>query len=148
VLADFISKIIEDISNSTKNTHGINVQISEMPEQIITDEKLLRNIVINLVTNAVKFSPGKKFVDLIVECRDQHMVFTVRDEGIGIPPDELKSIFEPFERGRSVGSIQGTGLGLSIVKKAIELLAGKIDITSSVGVGTIITVTIPLKNEA
>jgi signal transduction histidine kinase len=47
-----------------------------------------------------------------------------------------------------VGSIQGTGLGLSIVKKAIELLAGKIDITSSVGVGTIITVTIPLKNEA
>lgn len=145
-LTDFIHRIVEEVGHSTKNTHVISLQLN-IPRPIIpTDEKLLRNIMINLLTNAIKFSPGQRYVYLDVSL-DGKLKFTVRDEGIGIPQGEFNTIFEPFERGKSVGSIQGTGLGLSIVKKAVELLNGQMKIESEVGKGTVISVTIPLSHE-
>jgi signal transduction histidine kinase len=70
----------------------------------------------------------------------------VRDDGIGIPPDELGQIFEPFLRGKGVASIPGTGLGLSITKRAVELLGGSLQVKSQVDEGTTFTVLIPYKN--
>lgn len=67
----------------------------------------------------------------------------VRDEGIGIPENEIEMIFEPFIRGKSADTIHGTGLGLSIVKKAVELLNGTIQVDSTVGKGSVFTVMIP-----
>jgi PAS domain S-box-containing protein len=140
---DFFSKIIEEVGHSTKNTHGIQKEFVHLPAVVQTDEKLLRNVFINLLTNAIKFSPGKEFVYLTVKGDENMLTIEVRDDGIGIPEEELEKIFEPFIRGKAVGSIQGTGLGLSIVKKAVELLKGSIQAKSVINEGTTFTVKIP-----
>jgi PAS domain S-box-containing protein len=142
-LLDFINKIIEEVGHSTKNTHSIKVDFIELPAELTTDEKLLRNVLINLLTNAIKFSPGREKVYLTVDGSQGQLLFSVRDDGIGIPDDEVDTIFEPFVRGKGVASIQGTGLGLSIVKRAVELLKGTIQAKSRMGTGTTFMVTLP-----
>lgn len=127
---------------NTKYSHHICVSSNRLG-CLLTDEKLLRNILINILTNAVKFSPDKEEVSLNVLDHDEFITLEIRDDGIGIPDEELELIFEPFTRGRSVADIQGTGLGLSIVKKAVELLNGTIDVKSEVGSGSVFKVTIP-----
>jgi len=112
--------------------------------KVVSEEKLLRSVIVNLLTNAIKFSPDKDHVFLTVKGLGNQLIVMVRDEGIGIPPDELERIFEPFLRGKGVGSIQGTGLGLSIVKKSVDLLGGTIHVTSEVGKGSTFTVTVPI----
>lgn len=141
---DFLNRIAEDVEHATKNTHTITRDFNGLAESIMSDEKLLRNVIINLLTNAVKFSPGKKNVYFGVNGEQNLLSITVRDEGMGIPEDELDKIFEPFVRGKAANAIQGTGLGLSIVKKAVELLKGVIHAESTVGKGTTFTVKIPL----
>ena len=110
---------------------------------LVTDEKLLRNVQINLFTNAIKFSPSKDEISLNVLDQDSFITLEVRDEGIGIPKDEIGLIFEPFVRGKGTNAIHGTGLGLSIVKKAVELLSGRIRVESRCGKGSVFTVTLP-----
>ena len=73
------------------------------------------------------------------------VMFRVEDRGIGIAPQELLEIFNPFYRGHNIGNIPGTGLGLAIAKKCAELHGGKIAVASTVGVGTAVTVTLPVK---
>ena len=140
---EFLKKIIEDVGHVTKETHTIKLSLESQVAEIETDEKLLRNVLINLLTNAIKYSPGHNKVKLIAEITRHIIKFTVIDHGIGIPEEDQERIFEAFVRGRSVDGIQGTGLGLSIVKKAVELLKGKIEIDSEVDKGTTIIVTIP-----
>ncbi|ELR72454.1 hypothetical protein C900_01537 [Fulvivirga imtechensis AK7] len=142
-ISDFCKKIIEEVSHSTKNTHKILFSISCKTKEISIDEKLLRNILINLLTNAIKFSPGKDKVLLDVICTAYKLTMLVRDWGMGIEKEDQEKIFEPFHRASSVGAIQGTGLGLSIVKKAIELQGGTIEVNSAVGKGTAIKIEIP-----
>jgi PAS domain S-box-containing protein len=143
VLGDFITRIVDDVGHSTKQTHRIKVTMDSVPAVVKTDEKLLRSILINLLTNAIKFSPGTKQVNFEIKRVADNLAFTVTDSGIGIPEDELEKIFEPFLRGKGVSTIQGTGLGLSIVKKAVELLKGTIEVTSQPNEGTRFTVTVP-----
>lgn len=145
VLSDFINKIIEDVGHNTRNTHAIRLELGDLPEALTTDEKLLRSILINLLNNAIKFSPGKGHVDLGVHSAGGKLTFMVHDYGIGIPEDEHEKIFEPFLRGKGVTSIKGTGLGLSIVKKAIELLNGTIELESNPDTGTTFMVMVPFQ---
>lgn len=145
VLIDFLNKIMEEVGHSTKNTHAIKTDFNQLPLEITTDEKLLRNVFINLLTNAIKFSPGRDNIYLTINGSEEQLVIAVRDEGIGIPEEEIAKVFEPFIRGKAAASIQGTGLGLSIVKKAVELLKGNIQANSRVGEGTTFTVKIPTK---
>jgi PAS domain S-box-containing protein len=143
VLRDFVEKLIEDVGHSTKHTHTVKLELLRVPESITTDEKLLRSILINLLTNAIKYSPKNNQVVLGVDCTLGKLIFTVQDFGMGIPDEEKEKLFDPFIRGKSVGSIQGTGLGLSIVKKAISILNGNIAFKSQLGEGTTFTVTVP-----
>lgn len=143
-LKPFLEKIIEDVGHATKGTHTIKLSLKSEVSEIETDEKLLRNVLINLLTNAIKFSPGKNKVLLEAEITSDNMKIIVIDKGIGIPPEDHDRVFEAFVRGQSVEGIQGSGLGLSIVKKAIELLKGKIEIDSEVDKGTTVLVTIPI----
>jgi len=106
------------------------------------DEKLLRHIFGNLLSNAIKYSPLGGTVRLRVGLRDGQTVFTVSDEGIGVPPEELPHLFESFHRASNVGDIPGTGLGLAIVKKSVELHGGHIGVDSRVGAGTTFTVSL------
>lgn len=108
------------------------------------DETLMRRIITNLVSNAIKYSPASKPILVSLSCNSEMLSLTVQDEGIGIPAAEIDHIFEPFHRATNVDSIIGTGLGLAIVKDAVELHSGTITVVSELGVGTIFTVHIPI----
>ncbi|HSV34562.1 MAG TPA: 7TM diverse intracellular signaling domain-containing protein [Ramlibacter sp.] len=107
------------------------------------DEKLLRHIFSNLLSNALKYSPSGGEVRFKVRREKAATVFEVADQGIGIPSDEIPHLFESFHRASNVGAIQGTGLGLAIVKNAVEMHGGSIDVVSTLGEGTVFTVTLP-----
>lgn len=107
------------------------------------DEKLLRHIFSNLLSNALKYSPGGGRVGFKVRRESDATIFEVADQGIGIPPDEVPHLFESFHRASNVGAIQGTGLGLAIVKNAVEMHGGVMEVKSRLGEGTTFTVWIP-----
>ncbi|MBI2768635.1 MAG: PAS domain S-box protein [Burkholderiales bacterium] len=111
------------------------------------DEKLLRHIFGNLLSNALKYSPGGGRVRFEVKREEGQAgastVFEVSDHGIGIPTDEIPHLFESFHRASNVGAIQGTGLGLAIVKNAVEMHGGTIAVASAAGQGTTFTVRLP-----
>lgn len=97
------------------------------------DEKLLRHIFSNLLSNALKYSPQGEPVQFSISAADDQVVFEVRDRGIGIPAEEIGHLFKSFHRASNVGNIPGTGLGLSIVKKSVELHGGTIEVSSQTG---------------
>lgn len=108
------------------------------------DERLLRSIFSNLLTNAVRYTPADKPICLKLAKRRSQVIIQVQDQGIGIPPEDKQQLFEPFYRGRNVSNIPGTGLGLSIVKQFVELHQGTLKVVSSVDKGTTFTVRLPL----
>lgn len=111
---------------------------------VSVDPKLLHHILTNLISNALKYSVGKTPVTLELMCREDNVVFMIKDQGIGIPSVDQQQIFEPFYRGSNIDSIPGTGLGLSIVKTLADLHGCEISLSSEVGVGTTFTLKVPL----
>lgn len=109
----------------------------------ILDGKLLRQILTNLLSNALKYSPADSRIVFEVVPDLRSISFHVKDSGIGIGEEDQKHLFEPFYRATNVGSITGTGLGLAIVKQAVELHGGTIHLTSTRGEGTEFIVVIP-----
>ncbi|MBP6646067.1 MAG: PAS domain S-box protein [Burkholderiaceae bacterium] len=97
------------------------------------DEKLLRHIFSNLLSNALKYSPEGLPIEFRIQKDGQKVVFEVVDQGIGIPQTEIPHLFDTFHRASNVGNIPGTGLGLSIVKKSVEVHGGTIDVESIAG---------------
>jgi signal transduction histidine kinase len=109
------------------------------------DKKLLRRILINLLANAIKYSPDRTTVEFNLKISKSNVSFTVQDQGIGIPEADQVKLFESFHRGTNVGNLHGMGLGLSIVSQCIQLHTGSIAVKSGVGMGTTFIVTIPLR---
>lgn len=142
-ILEFCDKIKEQVENVTKKTHVVETDFKFLSPDIVTDEDLLRNIFINLIGNAIKFSPGKDRVVWDAYQEGDTMIFTVKDFGIGIPEEDREKIFQPFDRGSNTADIPGTGLGLSIVKKAVELLRGYINVSSKPGEGSTFTIMLP-----
>ena len=140
----FFAGIQEEVENIFKHSHTIHRTLNLQQYEIETDVDLLRNVFINLLSNAIKFSPGKTDIYLDGRQEGKMLIVQVRDEGLGIPEEELPKIFDPFHRGTNVATIQGTGLGLSIVKKAVDLIGGEVAVSSKPGEGTVFTVTIPV----
>lgn len=108
------------------------------------DEKLLRQILTNLLTNAIKYSPENSRVDFKIIIDHQTITFVVRDCGIGIPEEDLEHLFSAFHRGKNVGILPGTGLGLSIVKNCVDIHKGSISVSSNLDIGTEFTVVLPI----
>jgi PAS domain S-box-containing protein len=110
------------------------------------DGKLLRYILTNLLSNAIKYTQANTAIQLrlIIDITKQVATFQVQDQGIGIPDVDQPRLFDSFFRATNVGSVQGTGLGLAIVKRCVEAHSGHINVVSQVGVGTTVTVTLPL----
>ncbi|MDJ0690624.1 MAG: PAS domain-containing sensor histidine kinase [Xenococcaceae cyanobacterium MO_188.B32] len=148
-LEKFCQQIIKELKiiyqDRQINFNGVN-----FPLQIYGDKKLIRHILTNLLSNAIKYSPVEETVDLKLTYSEAEQLITleVRDRGIGISAEVQKHLFESFYRGNNVGDIPGTGLGLSIVKKAIDLHGGTITVESEIGIGTIMTVTLPRNNNS
>jgi signal transduction histidine kinase len=123
----------------------IDLQLSPKHSiQIELDESLLRPILSNLLTNAIKYSPAGGEIFLEIICEPSQVKFCLRDPGIGIPIEFQPMVFQRFVRANNVGQIKGTGLGLSIVKRLVDLQHGTISINSKLGVGTTFSVTLPL----
>lgn len=171
-LVEFCYYLLEEIQINTgiqlKITVGDSVQLlghdkntvtSESSQQIsfiskgacnhaCVDANLLRQILTNLLSNALKYSPEETTVIFELFCGDETVKFRIQDQGIGISPEDQKQLFEPFYRAANVGSIKGTGLGLSIVKKCVELHSSQIEVESAIGLGTTFIVTLPLRAKA
>lgn len=110
------------------------------------DKRLIRRAITNLLSNAIKYSPAPMSpVRLELRVVDDHALIRVSDQGIGIPEDDMKRLFEPFHRAANVGAISGTGLGLAITKQAVDLHGGTIRVESELGKGTTFTIDLPLK---
>ncbi|MBH8554130.1 PAS domain S-box protein [Nostocaceae cyanobacterium CENA357] len=108
------------------------------------DKKLLESILKNLLDNAIKYSASNNTVDFQLWCEREHVIFQIKDQGIGIPVADQECLFEPFYRGSNIDDIPGTGLGLSILKTLVDLHKGQINVESEVGVGSKFTVILPL----
>ncbi|MBI3149520.1 MAG: PAS domain S-box protein [Betaproteobacteria bacterium] len=121
----------------------VRLAMPEAPLWAALDEKLMRHVLGNLLANAHKYAPEATPIEFRLEAGEHELRFSVRDQGIGIPPEDLPHLFESFHRARNVGNIQGTGLGLAIVKKAIDRHGGRVEVQSELGVGTTFTISIP-----
>lgn len=118
-----------------------------MVKSFKTDQSLLRNVLMNLISNGIKYGKQNGRLTITYRYTNEHkLVIVVADTGVGIPPEELDMVFEKIYRATNVRqSSLGTGLGLYIVKKSIEVLNGSIHVDSVVGVGTTFTITLPFE---
>ncbi len=137
-------QIIEEFESMAEYQQRIRLDCPVAFAPMLFDERLLRQVFVNLLSNALKYSVPEKPVHMELKQEAEQVMVSVSDEGIGIPVDDLKHLFEPFHRAANVGSISGTGLGLSIARRAVELHGGAISVASRVGEGTTILVTLPL----
>lgn len=129
-LRAFLNEVVETINPLLKPGQKIlSEDISNI--SVSTDRNVLRNIVFNLLSNASKYSDENKRIWLTTEADEKTFSVIIRDEGIGIPAEEHKHLFERFFRASNSGNVQGTGLGLSIVKRYVELLGGSLQFQSN-----------------
>jgi signal transduction histidine kinase len=146
-LSKFCLNLVEELQTADGEEHLIMFSQAEemecLPVLIEVDEKLLRLILTNLISNANKFSPFGSQVWIHLSYRSDHLVFQVQDQGIGIPESDQAQLFDTFYRGSNVNDVQGTGLGLSIVKRCIDVYGGSIEVESAIGLGTKFTVSLP-----
>jgi signal transduction histidine kinase len=144
-LSEFCEDIADEMRSLAKQGQLIKFEAKGTTSRIFIDKQLLKNILINLISNAIKYSSEDKIISLKTELADHELNLSVQDQGIGIPEEEQIHLFSRFFRANNAGNIQGTGLGLNIVKKYVELLQGSITFTSEINKGSIFYVKIPLQ---
>lgn len=144
-LESFCLNFLDELRLSAGNRHTISFACSEPVINAYLDEKLLRSILANLLSNAIKYSVEGGNVTLTLRSEQNQVSLQIQDQGIGISLDDQKRLFEPFNRGKNALNIPGTGLGLVVVKKCVDLHEGNIELASVVGLGTTVTVKLPLK---
>lgn len=119
-----------------KNQH-IVYQHTGVEAEFYLDAHLLKNSIINLISNAIKYSGEDTFIEFSTEITDETCTVVVKDNGIGIPIEDQKNLFEPFFRAHNTGNIPGTGLGLNIVKRYISLMEGQLEYWSEINQGAL-----------
>jgi signal transduction histidine kinase len=139
-LKKFITTIMIETNSILKKKNQAFKYIHSGETKIMQSEKILRNILFNLISNASKYSPTAKNIYLTSNIKNGHVIITVEDRGIGIPKADQKKIFSRFFRATNADNIQGTGLGLNIVKKYTELISGKLSFISKEGEGSTFTI--------
>jgi signal transduction histidine kinase len=140
----FCLNLIEDFQTFGDASRPIQFSKRGKSTHAMVDEKLLYSILSNLLSNALKYSEPHSTVYFMMICEPYVVTFAIRDEGVGIPPDDQPHLYSLFSRGRNVQETMGSGLGLAVVKRCVDLHQGKISVESEIGVGT--TVTVRLSN--
>ncbi|MEZ5932535.1 MAG: HAMP domain-containing sensor histidine kinase [Alphaproteobacteria bacterium] len=142
-LIDMLAELCGSYADINMDRHFM-LNVAELPESIVADPKLLRQVFSNLLSNACKYSsPGSQ---VWIEGRrdgENGVAISIRDEGVGIPPDELQKLFERFFRASTSTGIAGTGIGLHLVRHFVDLHGGHVEVSSTVGKGTAFTVHVP-----
>lgn len=144
-LLELTRSLILEMTTDKKEMHKIELKHEGKPTLVFLDPKLIRHILINLISNAMKYSKIDTSVLVGLVFRNDSVSIQVKDEGMGIPIGEQEHLFERFFRARNADNIQGTGLGLHIVKQYTELMGGEVGFTSKEGMGTTFTLTFPIK---
>lgn len=146
-LKEFMEAIKEEININNGNRAVISYHEEYVTQEVNCDQKLLRLIITNLVSNACKFSKQDGKVDVCIATTDRYLKVKVQDEGIGMSEEDMQQIFYRFYRGHNVGSIEGTGIGMSITKRCLEALSGDVAIDSKLNHGTTFRASLPLLAE-
>jgi PAS domain S-box-containing protein len=136
--------LIDELKTHANENHNFKFLFNSEEKEFLLDPKLIRFMIVNLVSNAFKYSPEGGSVQLIIEVSIGKLIIKVSDEGIGIPKNDLQYMFEPFHRAANTMEIPGTGLGLSIVKRAVDLHGGTINLRTEENKGTTFTIYLPL----
>ncbi|MDB5112805.1 MAG: Sensor protein FixL [Mucilaginibacter sp.] len=143
-LVEFSEAITEEMQILAKQNQNIIYQHTGIKSTVRLDQNLLKNCIVNLVNNAIKYSGENTFIGFTTEINKRECIITVSDNGIGIPEADQKHLFEAFFRAHNTGTIPGTGLGLNIVARYTHLMNGKIDFKSDVNQGALFTITFPM----
>lgn len=147
-LAELASAVVEEVRAGEGAGRDLRFEVDVASEEVWLDEKLLRHILTNLLSNAFKYSPDGGTVHFTVTNAGDAVVFEVSDEGIGIPEEDQPLLFEAFHRGGNAHDLPGTGLGLAVVKKSVDVHRGTIEVQSVAGRGTTFSVRVPFVKEA
>lgn len=144
-IKDFIDEAVEEVKGLLKPGQRVEYK-HEGSDMVMSDKKLLKNILFNLSSNAIKFSPEQGVIELYSHVSDTGITINVKDHGIGISTADQEHLFSSFFRAANALNIQGTGLGLHLVKRYADLLGGAINLQSELGKGTLVTIFIPAIN--
>lgn len=143
-LVKLSEEITEEMQMVAKQNQNIIYQHTGVNSMVKLDQNLLKNCIINLIANAIKYSGENTFIEFNTEISEGGYIITVKDNGIGIPETDQKHLFEAFFRAHNTGNIPGTGLGLNIVARYANLMNGKVDFKSDVNQGTLFTISFPI----
>lgn len=143
-IVHFGEEITEEMQLVAKQNQNIVFQHTGTGSAVQLDQALLKNCVINLISNAIKYSGENTFIEFNTELTAKELIVTIKDNGIGIPEDDQKHLFEAFFRAHNTGNIPGTGLGLNIVTRYASLMRGSIKFHSQLNQGTSFNISFPL----
>ncbi len=146
-LEQFCRQIVSDLALA-KGIDIIRLHAQRGLPCMPVDPRLLKHCLVNILSNAIKYSPTGSPVDFKLALESNVIIFVVQDYGIGIPSGEQARIYDTFFRASNVGAISGTGLGLRIVRDYVKLHGGTVDLDSEEGKGTTVTVRLPVQPES
>lgn len=141
----FCSELMENTLWNDQFGHPIKLTVSGECIFARVDPNILRHILDNVLNNAIKYSESGSKIFFNLNCGPDTLKFEILDNGMGISPETMEHIYEPFFRGKDLTGMSGTGLGLTIVQKAVDILQGTIEIHSDVGQGTRVFIAIPVE---
>lgn len=145
VVHELLHDIADEIKLMLKPGQKIDMELRSEIKSIYTDTRMLRNILFNLLSNASKYSEEGKSIRLSCSSTPAYLQVNIEDQGIGIPDEDQRHLFDRFFRASNALNIQGTGLGLNIVKRYLDLLNGTISFTSEYGKGSTFTFQLPIQ---
>ncbi|MCB9224767.1 MAG: ATP-binding protein [Crocinitomicaceae bacterium] len=143
---EFALEITEEMKTICKPGQEIVVNMTGENWMIHSDPRIMKNVLYNLISNAIKYSPEGQKIAFNSAIQDKSLKVEVIDKGIGIPAEDQKELFSRFFRAKNVTNIKGTGLGLNIVKKYVEMLGGDISFTSELNEGSTFFVNLPINH--
>ena len=144
-LIQFIEDMAQEFRDPNDRQNVFEVKHKDREIILFQDKDMIRNVLINLVTNAIKYSAEMSTIKISTQVKDSSVILEIQDKGMGIPKEDQKNLFETFFRAQNVTYLQGTGLGLNIVKRYLDLMGGKIEFTSIENEGSTFTVILPLE---
>lgn len=145
-VVSFIKDTIEDLHTITRPGQIITSSFNIREHYLFIDKSFLKNILNNLISNAIKYSKEGDPIEISVRASKRNVVIDVKDYGIGIPKEDQAYLFKRFFRAKNSINIQGTGLGLNLVRRYLDLIGGSISFKSSANKGSTFTVKLPNKS--
>ena len=144
-LKEFVQVVVGDIKNSYTSSPEIKLNITNIPQKVSLYAELLKQILINLVSNAIKYSPELRPIVVSVTGKRDELIFEVIDQGMGIPSRDQHKLYDYFFRASNVGTIKGNGIGLAVTKNFVSIMNGELSFVSKEGKGSTFRLTLPLK---